>query len=225
VGGETGCGVPVLVVDDDADSRALIVELLERIGCTPHEVGTGEDALRLAESVRPELVIVEVALPGLSGYEVCRELRDRFGDDLSLVFVSATRVEQLDRIAGFLIGADDYIVKPFDPEELLARMRGLLRRTNSHRQARTSGDGESELAALTRREREVLALLAQGHSQDVIAGELFISSNTVATHLQRVLSKLGVHSRAQAVALAHQQGIVDADVEAHALAASPPAAA
>ena len=223
--GETGCCVPVLVVDDDADSRARIVALLERIGCTPHEAGTGEDALRLAESVEPELVILEVALSGLSGYEVCRELRDRFGDGMALVFVSGTRVEQLDRIAGLLIGADDYIVKPFDPEELLARIRALLRRANRDRHSRTSGDGESELATLTHREREVLALLAQGHSQGEIAGELFISSNTVATHLQRVLAKLGVHSRAQAVALAHQQGMIDADVEAHVLSASPPTAA
>jgi two-component system nitrate/nitrite response regulator NarL len=220
-----GSGVPVLVVDDDDDSRARIVALLERIGCTPHEAGTGEDALRLAESVQPELVVLEVALPGLSGYEVCRELRDRFGEDLSLVFVAGTRVEQLDRIAGLLIGADDYIVKPFDPEELLARMRALLRRANRDRHSRKSGNGESDFAALTHREREVLALLAQGHNQGEIAGELFISSNTVATHLQRVLSKLGVHSRAQAVALAHQHGALDAEVEAHALSASPPVAA
>jgi DNA-binding NarL/FixJ family response regulator len=220
-----GSGVPVLVVDCDGDSRALIAALLERIGCTPHEVGTGEDALRLAESVRPELVVLEVALPGLSGYEVCRELRDRFGEDLSLVFVSGTRVEQLDRIAGLLIGANDYIVKPFDPEELLARMRALLRRANHDRDSRKSGNGESDFAALTHREREVLALLAQGHSQGEIAGQLFISSNTVATHLQRVLSKLGVHSRAQAVALAHQHGALDAEVEAHAFFASPSAAA
>jgi DNA-binding NarL/FixJ family response regulator len=226
VGGKPGRGIPVLVVDGDEDSRRLVVALLERIGCTPYEAGTGEEALDVAEDVRPALVVLEVTLAGLSGYEICRELGDRFGDDVSVVFVSGTRIEQLDRTAGLLIGADDYIVKPFDPDELLARMRQLLRRASARNGPLNSSDsGAYRLDALTGREREVLTLLAQGHGQSEIAEELFISTNTVATHIQRVLAKLDVHSRAQAVAIAHRHGLPDADVEAHALSASPPTAA
>jgi DNA-binding NarL/FixJ family response regulator len=206
--------VPVLVADGDPVSRALIVALLERIGSTPHEAATGHEALALAESVSPALVILDVSLPGITGYEVCHELRDRFGADLPLVFLSGDRVEPMDRVAGLLIGADDYLVKPFDPDELLVRVRGLLRRNNGDPEP--PEDGDSPLAPLTVREREVLALLAQGRTQGEIGRELFISSKTVATHIQRVLAKLGVHSRAQAVTVAHRHGLVEVDVRAHA---------
>ena len=115
------------------------------------------------------------------------------------MFLSQTRVAPLDGIAGLPIGADDYLVKPFDPDELLARVRALLRRGNGI-EARRPG-GPASLDALTRRGRQVLDLLAQGRSQMEIAGELYVTPKTVATHIQRVLTKLGVHSRAQAIAL------------------------
>jgi DNA-binding NarL/FixJ family response regulator len=219
---KTGCGAPVLVADGDPQSRTLIVALLERIGSTPCEAATGPEALALAESVQPALVLLDVGLAGISGYEVCHELRDRFGDTLSIMFVSG-RAEPLDRVAGLLIGADDYIVKPYDSDELLLRVRALLRRHDGHHDRREEPreNGDSPLAALTLREREVLALLAQGRTQREIALDLVISSKTVATHIQRVLEKLGVHSRAQAVAAAYREGLVEGDVHAHALASAP----
>jgi DNA-binding NarL/FixJ family response regulator len=139
----------------------------------------------------------------MSGYETCHELRNLYGETLPLVLLSGTRVDALDRIAGLLLGADDYIVKPFDPGELLARARLLLRRQKNGAEHR-NGHSPS-LDALTPREREVLDLLAEGRSQDAIAQELFITPKTVATHIQRVLAKLEVHSRAQAVAVALRQ--------------------
>ena len=211
VGTETDWGVPILIADSDADCRGLIAALIERIGYTPYEAATGHEALALAESVQPALVILDVSLPGITGYEVCHELRDRFGADLPLVFVSGARVEPLDRVAGLLIGADDYIVKPFDPDELLGRVRALLRRSNGRGEPPENDD--SPLATLTQREREVLALLAQSRTQREIAFELVISSKTVATHIQRVLAKLGVHSRAQAVTFAHRYGLVEVESE------------
>ena len=201
VGGNADCGDPILVADGDADSRALIAALLERVGYATSLATTGDEALALAESSRPRLVMLDVELPGISGYETCRELRDRFGQNLPLVFLSGTRVEPLDRIAGLMIGADDYIVKPFEPGELLARVRSLLRRSNGTNGEHANGH-LAGLDTLTPREREVLDLLAAGHDQAEIARELFITPKTVATHIQRVLAKLGVHSRAQAVAMA-----------------------
>jgi DNA-binding NarL/FixJ family response regulator len=212
----TRSGSAVLVVDDDDNARALIVALLQRIGCVVYEAARGDDALEIAETVRPALVILDVNLPGITGYEVCRELRDSFGDGISVMFVSGLRSDPLDRIAGLLIGADDYLGKPFDRDELVTRARLLLERRNGIHTARPAGE-LAAMADLTAREREVLGLLARGRSQAEIAAELFISSKTVATHIQRTLSKLGVHSRAQAVALAHRAGLVQNDFEAHRL--------
>ena len=210
-----GSGSPVLVVDDDQDVRALMVALLQRIGCVVYEASRGDEALDLAEAVRPELVVLDVNLPRITGYEVCRELRDAYGDGIAVMFVSGMRAEPLDRVAGLLIGADDYLIKPFDPDELVTRARLLLRRNGVHHTPRVVG--EPAIRELTPRELQVLRLLAEGRNQAQIAEELFISSKTVATHIQRTLSKLGVHSRAQAVAVAHQSGLVANDFEAHSL--------
>jgi DNA-binding NarL/FixJ family response regulator len=207
-------GHAVLVVDDDPANRALIVSLLERIGCEPHEAAAGDEALDVAEAVQPALVLLDIDLPRITGYEVCHMLRDRFGDELSIIFVSGMRVEPLDRVGGLLIGADDYIVKPFDPDELVNRVRVLLRRHPRHRPVVTSPT--SPITDLTAREREVLLLLAQGKDQGDIARELYISPKTVATHIQHVLAKLKVNSRAQAVALAHRVGLLD-DFQSHLL--------
>jgi len=207
------------VVDDDASCRALVVGLLERIGCGTYEAANGQEALAVADAVRPALVVLDVSIPGVTGYEICHELRQTYGDDIGIVFLSGTRVEALDRVAGMLIGADDYIVKPFDPDELLVRVRSVLRRQGGQRaendqDAEQPDEGDDVLEELTAREREVLMLLADGHSQTEIAGNLYISTKTVGTHIQRVLAKLGVHSRAQAVAVAHRAGVVP-EVQAH----------
>jgi two-component system nitrate/nitrite response regulator NarL len=210
----------VLVVDRNAAARSQVASLLERIGYETRQAKNGREALEAASQLQPALVLLEVNLTEVGGYEVCRQLRDRFGDNIAIMFLSGDRTEPYDRAAGLLLGADDYIVKPFDEGELLARVRIALR----HSSARPSlgGNGEPAAENLTNREREVLTLLARGLTQAQIAAELVISPKTVAGHIQRILTKLGVHSRAQAVALAHQLGL--ADVEAHALAASIEAA-
>jgi two-component system nitrate/nitrite response regulator NarL len=159
----------------------------------------------VAGKAPPLLALVEVNLPEVSGYEVCHELFDKYGDDVAVIFLSADRTEPYDRVAGLLLGATDYIVKPFDSDELLARVRSALRRSE---QGGRYGTGEVG-AHLTAREREVLNLLAGGFNQGEIASKLFISPKTVGTHIQRVLTKLGVHSRAQAVAVAHEQGLTE----------------
>ncbi len=134
----------------------------------------------------------------MSGYEVCRQLRDDFGDEIAIVFISGERTEEYDRAGGLLLGADDYIVKPFAAGELLARARRFIDRA-ARRQ-----NGESPLTA---RESEVLKLLAEGLRQEAIAERLFITPKTVATHIQNILEKLQLHSRAEAVAYAHQHGL------------------
>jgi DNA-binding NarL/FixJ family response regulator len=192
----------VLVVDDDAESRSLITDALGHAGFETREASSGLEALDVARSELPRMVVMEVALPGLCGYEVCHQLRADFGDGLPIVFVSAIRTEPFDAVAGLLLGADDYLNKPFSPDELLARVRRLNRRTVPV--------VPGVAAKLTKREMEVLRLLAEGLEQDDIAAELFISRKTVGTHIEHILRKLEVRSRTQAVALAYRDDLVGA---------------
>ena len=205
----------ILVVDSSADARNQVAGLLERIGYETRQARNGLEALEAANELQPALVLLEVNLSEVSGYVVCHQLRDRYGDDIAIIFLSGERTEPYDRVAGLLLGADDYIVKPFDEGELLARVRSALRQSDRPPGGGPQANGNSAAEKLTNREREVLRLLAGGRTQTEIAGALFISPKTVAGHIQRVLTKLGVHSRAQAVALALEQGL--AEVEAHAL--------
>jgi DNA-binding NarL/FixJ family response regulator len=188
-------GQVVLVVDDDADLRALVRRLLEPLGYILREASTAAEALEVVAEERPAVVLLDVHLPDISGYEVCRRLRDDFDDDVAVVFLSGERTEEYDRTAGILLGADDYIVKPFRSGDFIARVRRAAARSNA-----PHGDA----LHLTMRELEVLNLLASGVGQKKIAQSLFITPKTVATHIQRILIKLEVHSRAEAVAYAHR---------------------
>jgi DNA-binding NarL/FixJ family response regulator len=199
---------PVLVVDDDAAFREHVRIVLEDAGFGVLESGTAEDALRIARDAQPPLAVLDVHLPGMSGYEVCRALREELGQRIGIIFLSGSKVETIDRAAGLTLGADDYILKPFEPEELVARVRALLRRVAPEADASTSFAGSTEFD-LTPRELEVLRLLADGLDQDEIAQRLFITPKTVATHIERILGKLGVRSRAQAVALAYREELVN----------------
>jgi len=208
---------PILVVDDDDVFRSYVSKLLESVGYRVEQHDSGTTVLPAVEAERPALVILEVQLPGLNGYEVCRELRERFGDAVSIVFVSGGRTEPLDRAAGLLLGADDYVTKPVDPGELIARVRRLAERPHANG---TTTSSNEKLASLTNREHEVLDLLAEGYRQEEIAGTLVISPKTVATHIQRILGKLEVRSRAQAVSVALHE---DRDVQAHGHVPARPA--
>jgi DNA-binding NarL/FixJ family response regulator len=198
-------GAQILIVDDDPASRDLLEATMARGGFDAVAVSTGEEALEAAERSRPELVLLDIMLPGINGYEVQRQLRQRFGDDLAVIFISGARAESVDRVAGLMLGADDYVSKPFDPDELLARARRFVRSGEKSRASARVGEGVS--SRLTSREAEVLGLLAEGLDQRDIAARLYIAPKTVATHIQRILAKLGVHSRAQAVALVHRTGL------------------
>ncbi|HEX4323898.1 MAG TPA: response regulator transcription factor [Gaiellaceae bacterium] len=192
----------LLIVDDDECHRAFVAEAFERAGFVTRQASTGEAAIDAAREERPTAVLLDVILPGATGYEICRELKDEHGTDLPIVFVSGERKEPADKVAGLLVGGDDYVVKPVDTDELIARVRRLTTRA----WPTSSTPAGDQLSQLTPRESEVLRLLAEGLSANQIAGELVISPKTVATHVQRILHKLGVHSRTQAVALAYESG-------------------
>jgi DNA-binding response OmpR family regulator len=119
----------ILVAEDDPDIASLITHYLERAGWEPHVAATGNDALTYARQQPIELAILDVMLPGVSGLDICRALRaDKATAHLPIIIVTA-RAEETDRIVGLEIGADDYIAKPFSPNELVARVRALMRRS------------------------------------------------------------------------------------------------
>ena len=198
------CG-RILVVDDHASFRKLVTTVLERGGYETVEAETGEEALALAAKQTPSLVILDVNLPGTSGYAVCNKLRETVGHNLPIMFLSGDRTESFDRVAGLLIGADDYMTKPFDADELLARVNRMLERS----QHRRPGLPPEDPFGLTRRESEVLGLLVDGLNQVQIADRLYLSPKTVGTHIQRILGKMGVKSRTQAVAVAAREGLFE----------------
>ena len=194
------CG-PIMIVDGDAEARDVAAGILRRAGFASQELESGEDAFEAATRELPALVLLEVVLPGLSGYEICRELREQFGEALPIILMSAEKTDSIDQVAGLLLGGDDYIAKPFAPEILLARVRRLVERSA----VRATG-AES---TLTRREREVLSLLVAAKSRRDIARELVITVATVGKHIEHILVKLGVHSQTQAIAVAARDGLVE----------------
>ncbi len=198
----------ILTTDPDESSRGDMCRLLEHAGHEPVGLTTGEEALEAARRERPRLVILEVCLPGICGYEVCRQLRDQYAETLAIMFVSGARTESHDRVAGLLLGADDYLCKPLAADEFLARVGRLMHRVSPPTWT------SNPTGRLTRRECDVLGLLKQGLGQREIAEQLCISHKTVGTHLEHIFVKLGVRNRLQAVAIAHRHHLVDTPASA-----------
>ena len=118
----------VLVVDDEPNIRELVQVALKFHGCSVTTAGTGKAALRHAESDRPDLIVLDVMLPDMDGFEVCRRLRAA-GNEVPVIFLTA-RDTSSDTVTGLALGGDDYVTKPFSVESLVARVRAVLRRAS-----------------------------------------------------------------------------------------------
>jgi DNA-binding NarL/FixJ family response regulator len=188
----------LIVVGDHV--RAEYVQRLGRLGLAAEAFADNSQALASLNGHAPAIAILEVED---GGCELLRELRDRFGSDMPVILVSAERTAPSDVVAGLLVGADDYAAESMDADEFIARARRLVDRT---RRASTATADLRRLSTLTERERQVLALIAEGSSQKQIATALRISVKTVGSHVQNLLSKLGLHTRVEAVALAIRAG-------------------
>src|SRR5882672_8554148 len=129
----------VLVVEDEPDIRRLVVLHLERDGFRCRTAANGPDALREVKAAVPDLVILDLMLPELDGLEVCRRLRRDAGTAAVPIIMLTAKSDEVDRVVGLEIGADDYVAKPFSPKELVARVRAVLRRARpeSCRRARS----------------------------------------------------------------------------------------
>ena len=126
----------VLVVEDDPNTRDILRMYLERAGYELQAAADGDTGLRLARRIQPDLIVLDLMLPGMDGWEVCRNLRE--WSDVPILILSARQEEQ-DRLLGLGLGADDYVVKPFSPREVVLRVQAILRRMRPRR-------NEAELA-------------------------------------------------------------------------------
>jgi DNA-binding response OmpR family regulator len=205
-------GTCVLVVDDEPTVREVVVGYLRRDGHEVMEAEDGPTALRLLESERFDLVVLDMMLPGVNGLDILRRIRSM--GDMPVIMLTA-RAEESDRVAGLELGADDYVVKPFSPRELAARVNGVLRRAtpkappvgdtlefehltidNRSREVRLDG----ELVEMTPKEFDVLAHLAasprQVFSRADLLRDVWHSSPdwqdpaTVTVHVRRIRNKI-----------------------------------
>jgi two-component system phosphate regulon response regulator PhoB len=208
-------GERILVVDDEPDIVALVVYHLAKAGFRISTASNGPDALRIAQQDRPALVVLDLMLPGMSGLEVLDQLRaDESSQDIAVLLLTARRDEP-DRIKGLSSGADDYLTKPFSPQELVLRVRNILRRISQTQAGlpdvvrvgpilidrsahRVSVDG-SELD-LTPTEFKLLMTLAERRGRVQSRALLLeivwdaapdIQTRTVDMHVQRLRTKLG----------------------------------
>lgn len=202
----------VLVVDDEPTIVEVVARYLERAGYDTSVAGTGQAALSHAAGERPDVVVLDLMLPDIDGLEVMRRLRQSDRRRTAIILLTA-RGEESDRVIGLRLGADDYVVKPFSPAELVARVDAVLRRIEpaperepallfgeleidpAARQVRLGG----ERVELTQREFELLLFLARHPGQAFTREQLmdcvwqysfYIDTSTVTVHIRRLRAKL-----------------------------------
>jgi DNA-binding response OmpR family regulator len=204
----------VLVVDDEPTIVEVVARYMERAGYVTHSANDGPEALRLASLHRPNLVVLDVMLPGLDGIEVMRQLHEGPGERTAVILLTA-RGEESDRLVGLRRGADDYVVKPFSPAELVARVDAVLRRVSplagaepepiEHGPLRIDPAGRTvslagEELELTQREFDLLSYLASNPGRVFSRDQLmeavweypfFTDTSTVTVHVRRLRAKLG----------------------------------
>jgi DNA-binding response OmpR family regulator len=213
VGGRSlaGVGQRVLVVDDDPTVSDVVRRYLERAGLAVTLAADGPAGLRAYQAERPDLVVLDLMLPGLDGLEVCRRLRSR-PDEVPIVMLTALG-EEADRVLGLQLGADDYVTKPFSPRELVLRVQSVLRRAGraAPAPAESLADGELEVdvarrmarlrgaeLALTVREFDLLVFLMRHPGRAFRRAELlenvwgwtFGDQSTVTVHMRRLREKV-----------------------------------
>ena len=202
---------PVLVVEDEPKIAQLLIDYLVEASYTTHWLKRGDEVIPWVAQHHPQLIVLDLMLPGRDGMEICREIRSE--SDVPIVIVTA-RVEEIDRLLGLELGADDYVCKPFSPREVVARVKAILRRVSLQRQ---QGGGylgieldEEQYHAsvhghaldLTPVEFRLLAVLhnhpgrvfSRGQLMDQIYGiEHAISDRTVDSHIKNLRKKLREH--------------------------------
>jgi len=209
----------VLVIDDEKDIVSLLRYHLEKSGFQCLDGMDGSTALRLVREHHPDLLILDLMLPGMDGLEICRLLRQDTSTARLPILMLTAKAEEVDRVVGLEVGADDYVVKPFSPRELVARVRAILRRAQEPAELSVKRVGELEVdeprhsvavqgaaVELTAKEFGLLCALMRAngrvlHREQLLEGvwgyadAAEIESRTVDVHIRRLREKLGTEAR------------------------------
>ena len=202
----------VLVVDDEPTIREVVANYMRRAGYRTRAARDGSEAIDLAERDRPDIVILDLMMPGMDGLEVMHRLRTPEHDDLAVILLTA-KGEESDRVTGLCLGADDYVCKPFSPAELVARVDAVRRRldTSANRSDPIAFDGlwidpaarrveiDRREVSLTHREFDLLVFLARHPGQTFSRAQLvdavwqyafYTDTSTVTVHIRRLRAKV-----------------------------------
>lgn len=216
--------IRVLIVDDHAILRQALRQLLENeaevevVG----DAANGRDALTATEKLQPDVVLMDMVMPGLNGLEATRQVRKRFPKTRVLILTGYMEDEQI--LGALRAGASGYVVKRSDTEELLLGIQAVHRGNTYFSSAISDGDainqflwqakkeeGKAGYELLTSREREVLQLIAEGYSNQRIGQELYISVKTVEAHKAHIMAKLHARNRTDLIRYALRKGLVGLD--------------
>lgn len=216
----------VLIVDDDGHIRDVVRIALSQAGFQTGEAGDGREALVAVDRIKPDLIVLDIGLPEMDGLEVCRTVR--VSSNVPILFLTA-QGDEIDRIVGLEMGADDYLAKPFSPRELVARVKAILRRGGSVVEDKPLRHGilevdptrhlcrvRGEVVPLTAREMDLLVKLMvrpdQVHARPALVDAIYgtnvhVSDRTMDSHLRNLRAKMGAAGCADAVETMHGIGI------------------
>ncbi len=218
----------ILVVDDDLGTRLSISDYLETCGYLAVSAENGQEALAKVEAYQPHLIVTDVTMPQMDGYELVRQVRQRPAFRLLPVVFLTGRTETQERIRGYQLGADIYLAKPFELKELGAIVRNLLERVQiiesewrtrlqastvdaTQTAVETAAILATEIAglSLTPRENEVLHLLSEGLSNSQIGDQMHLSPRTIEKYVSNLLRKTETNNRAELVRFAIDHHLVE----------------
>ena len=223
----------ILVVDDDLGTRLSISDYLELSGYSVITANDGQEALVMVEEFHPDLIVTDIVMPRMNGYELVRRVRQKAEFRLLPVILLTARTKTQERILGYQSGCDLYLPKPFELEELAAAIRNLLERSqiiqseyrfshqenvgssnhikaaDAHSAEITPTQKSQMLSSLTPREQEVLELLTHGLSNADMGQQLHLSARTVEKYVSSLLRKTATNNRAELVRFAIKHGLVE----------------
>jgi DNA-binding NarL/FixJ family response regulator len=223
----------ILVVDDDLGTRLSISDYLELSGYSVITADDGQEALAMVDEYHPDLIVTDIVMPRMNGYELVRRVRQQPAFRLLPVILLTARTQTQERILGYQSGCDLYLPKPFELEELAAAIRNLLERSQiiqseyrsshpenvgnstsaksleGHSSQATEIEKSQMLSDLTQREQEVLDLLTHGLSNAEMGQQLHLSPRTVEKYVSSLLRKTATSNRAELVRYAMKHGLVE----------------
>ncbi|NMG11462.1 response regulator transcription factor [Brasilonema sp. UFV-L1] len=222
----------ILIVDDDLGTRLSISDYLELSGYSVMTADDGQEALAMVEEYHPDLIVTDIIMPRMNGYDLVRRVRQQPGFRLLPVILLTARTKTQERILGYQSGCDLYLPKPFELEELAAAIRNLLERSqiiqsqytsshlenlgthtpkslDTHNSDLTDIQKSQMLCELTSREQQVLELLTHGLSNAEMGQQLYLSPRTVEKHVSSLLRKTLTSNRAELVRFAIKHGLVE----------------